>query len=531
MLRLIVNKAKHHYNVALDHAERGRLVEAIDELNNAVDLDKRFVNAYVVLGTLHAKQGDFDKAREAWMNALAIQPELSKAHSYLEKAQTVERALPALRRFRIGMIVLASLAVLLLGWIVWDRAADRGADTLKAAETAYREGHYGRAIRDLSLLKQSADAATPVSAAGSALRAAIEADMRSQVRAIQELKFRERFPEALAAIKQLEGREPDEPTSAALAVVKEDIGHYFVEKIQKLYEGYDAGTVAYSELENKIQEFSATYPQSPDRDEILAYLGPAQEAESIRRMDAIRADFPRNRDLAAALASVERIATETAHTELFERARSEVVQELLTQEFEREQQLMDEGNFAEARKILDSIRTSGPGIADVVKVDGPVELAYKVLEDEERTQRLREAEELIAQGEFLDAQQGLVELVLSDGLTTAERDLVQSLQEKLEKTYDAERLKTLQRRDAELMSQTISDTDASSTLRMAMSLLSSTRLSRNERSAVLAYAAAASFKLGRKEAATRYTTQLRELESRSKYLQTLDKLLKKKSPR
>ena len=38
-IRLVTNKARQHYNDALEHAERGRTTEAIDELKNAIDLD------------------------------------------------------------------------------------------------------------------------------------------------------------------------------------------------------------------------------------------------------------------------------------------------------------------------------------------------------------------------------------------------------------------------------------------------------------------------------------------------------------
>lgn len=44
MLRLIINKAKHHYNLALEHAERGRYYEAITELNNSIELDSKNVS-------------------------------------------------------------------------------------------------------------------------------------------------------------------------------------------------------------------------------------------------------------------------------------------------------------------------------------------------------------------------------------------------------------------------------------------------------------------------------------------------------
>ena len=87
MLRVIVNKARHHYNVALEHAERGRIHEAVNEMRNCIDLDHQFAPAHVVLGTLYAKRGEFDKARECWNTALALNPDMAKSRDYLQRAE------------------------------------------------------------------------------------------------------------------------------------------------------------------------------------------------------------------------------------------------------------------------------------------------------------------------------------------------------------------------------------------------------------------------------------------------------------
>ena len=84
MLRLIVNKARHHYNVALEHAERQRFAEALTELEHALELDRSFVPAHVVMGTVHAKMENFAEARRCWEAALALDPHVLKAHQYLD---------------------------------------------------------------------------------------------------------------------------------------------------------------------------------------------------------------------------------------------------------------------------------------------------------------------------------------------------------------------------------------------------------------------------------------------------------------
>ena len=128
MLRLIVNRAKHHYNQALEHAERGRVDEAIADLNNALEVDSSLINAYVVLGTLYTRKEMFKEAREAWQQALAADHRFQKAHEYLLKAGQAEYAFPAMRRLRnlclgLGAISLGLLVVLVfrtdpLMWVI-----------------------------------------------------------------------------------------------------------------------------------------------------------------------------------------------------------------------------------------------------------------------------------------------------------------------------------------------------------------------------------------------------------------------------
>lgn len=145
MLRLIVNKAKHHYNLALEHAERGRNKEAIVELQNALDLDSRHVNAHVVLGTIYAREENFDKAEEHWQKALQLNPAMEKAHSYLGKSLTLRKSLPALRMYRNMAIVLWILFLGCLAWLVVSMRSKPGSDDVQRAFAAYQEGRWGEA--------------------------------------------------------------------------------------------------------------------------------------------------------------------------------------------------------------------------------------------------------------------------------------------------------------------------------------------------------------------------------------------------
>jgi tetratricopeptide (TPR) repeat protein len=126
MLRLIVNKAKHHFNQGLELADRGRNDEAISEMKNALDLDATLVNARVVLGTLYAKQERFEEARRCWDEALEQDHRLAKAHEYLGKADVVEQSLPAIKNLQRMSVLLGVAAAVLLIAVIGLLAAGMG---------------------------------------------------------------------------------------------------------------------------------------------------------------------------------------------------------------------------------------------------------------------------------------------------------------------------------------------------------------------------------------------------------------------
>lgn len=100
LLRAIVAKSRAFYQQGLEHAERGRPERAIASLRDALDLDASFARGWVVLGTLLAKDERFAEAEEAWLRAIACDPECARAHEYLGRAARAREVLPALVRLR-----------------------------------------------------------------------------------------------------------------------------------------------------------------------------------------------------------------------------------------------------------------------------------------------------------------------------------------------------------------------------------------------------------------------------------------------
>ncbi|MBN1867982.1 tetratricopeptide repeat protein [Candidatus Sumerlaeota bacterium] len=146
MLRLIVNKAKSHFNTALEFAERDRNEEAIAELHNAIDLDHTHVNSHVVLGTLYAKIGQLDRAEECWREALAVDPRFQKAHEYLEKLGRGRKSLPIVRRQRLLMTVMLVLLVSLAAWFIVLSSPKPSQLRLTDAWVRYHENDYAGAL-------------------------------------------------------------------------------------------------------------------------------------------------------------------------------------------------------------------------------------------------------------------------------------------------------------------------------------------------------------------------------------------------
>jgi tetratricopeptide (TPR) repeat protein len=172
MLRVIANKARHHFNTALEHAERSRWEEAIVELRNCLDLDAHFVSAWNVLGTCLAKLERFDEAREAWEQALAIDPRFDKAHDYLGKVEHVDES----RRFQRRLRRLTLVLVLVLAVVAWQLSIQWGPQPevveLRAARDLYAAGQCGEAAEMLEDLLEGA-AEGEVRAAATALLEAI----------------------------------------------------------------------------------------------------------------------------------------------------------------------------------------------------------------------------------------------------------------------------------------------------------------------------------------------------------------------
>ena len=527
MLRLIVNKARHHYNQALEHAERGRVQEAIDELHNATDLDRRFVSALVVLGTLLARQGKFDEARETWEKALAIQPELDKAHRYLDKVESVRAVTPTVRNLQVVSAFLLLLAVVLVVMVFYMKRRDDSASVLKAAQAAYDAGHYGDALAQLDRIDAQKVRWEIVPLAASALRSAVESDQRQSIQLIQDMKHRGDYQSALEAIVALEKREPDEVTSETLAAIRGDISHYFRTEIGQTTKDFKEGRVPYTELAKRIAEFTEIYPDVADKEGLRQSLEEARSIEVERRLEAIRADFREVHDFESTLAALQVLASEFSGSEAASKGRGRAIEEMLNYAFDQVQAMTARGEFGEAQAMLMTLASLAAEFADIVDVTDTVNLYSEHLGQARVDARLKTVEKLAREGDTAEAEDALVDLMVEVKLSAAELAFVDSLGRRVDERESSAALATILDRQADYLSLKVSDKTASSTLDGYEFILASLPdLSQAKRARLLACAASAAVRLGRADLAAQIAARF-EKEKPEKVLETaVQKIIK-----
>ena len=152
ILRLIVNKAKHHFNLALEHAEKGRNYEAINELKNTLDLNRQHTKSWIVLGTLYAKLGDFEKARESWSEALALSPDYQKVLDYTGKSFSAQKSLPILRRLQWITVLLLLIILAFIAFSLPSFLHKSKYNELEQARKNYNSNNYKNALSTLEKL-------------------------------------------------------------------------------------------------------------------------------------------------------------------------------------------------------------------------------------------------------------------------------------------------------------------------------------------------------------------------------------------
>lgn len=527
-IRLVVNKARQHYNDALEHAERGRSAKAIEELQNALDLDRSLTNAHVVLGTLYARDGKFAEARECWETALALQPELKRAHDYLERVESVEVMLPTMRLYRWVAILMFLLALTMAVAVIYLGRQEPGAPALRHANELLAEHQYGEAKEALEQARMAAKPGNPISVSAVALSKALDLDIQQQIRVIQDLKYRQLFPEALDAIAELEKTRPGAETMAVLDNVRGDILYYYHSLIAQLYGSYAQGDLDFDTLYEEITRFIEHYPALPESDEIRTYLARAERLEIESGFDNIRRRFLLDSDVEAAVEGIRDLTREFGSLSSFQQERQAFIEELLSSLFVMVTGFLDQEEFARAAALLNDIQRVTGEFRDVIEVDisGAVDLARSVLRDAQRQSAFRQIEKSIDQEEVDAAEEGIWQMLNEDDLTSAEKNALYGYWVRL---HGSGKLETFLENadDGQFLKLQIPDEQASQTLQLYEEF-SDVKLPRGQRTRLTGLSALAALKLGQEDQATSLSAQLKNQDRKTTFSQAVNRSVQRR---
>ncbi len=84
---LKVDATLTHYNLANAYTRKGKLTEAAEAYNEALEIDPEYYKAYNNLGIVYAMQGQLTKAAGLFKRSLAIEPDFKDAKKNLERVR------------------------------------------------------------------------------------------------------------------------------------------------------------------------------------------------------------------------------------------------------------------------------------------------------------------------------------------------------------------------------------------------------------------------------------------------------------
>lgn len=384
-LRMIVNRARNHYNEALQHAERGRDEEAIRELQHALELDASFVEAWLVLGTLHARSEQMGEARTAWQKALAIDPRFERGHQYLLKMQQIEPSLPAMRRLKIATLVLGSLLAVAIVFGVIQSRPDTGLQKIDAALKLREEGRSAAALEKLADAKSDPLASSKAKRAAGALGEEISERLKDRTDAIARLAESGRYEEAIAGIGALEAIDPPGWVQQQLGAIRAKMGESMTEAAQAEVARFRSGKLAYDELSTRLGGWMKLVEGGPSHERLAGLLEEATGEHRRTLLARLRPEILAIEDDALAAQRIDELAVQHPElkTDLEEmlRSRLAVVAEAGSNEFDR---LVRAGRLNEARERLTALRAVYEGLGRTAPADVTAKMEAAVADAEKK---------------------------------------------------------------------------------------------------------------------------------------------------
>gem|GEM_PF-5132135 len=401
LLRLVVSRARNHFNAALEHAERDRLGEAIIELEHTLELDASFVDAWMVLGTLRARQGQLEEAQRCWAKALSLDHRFEKCHNYLVKAQAIAPALPALRRLRrltLGLAVVTLALAVGLGALAIRR---RNGSPIEAALDLRGQGRPAEARQLLAAFV--ADSASPPEEQRRArhLAGLWEEEISVGLERSRERIEREELLPARETLAALRALEPSEATLETVAALEARLRERALAAARGALDRYRAREEALETLEGRLAEYAAIVAGDPGpAEEIERLAQAARDEERGRRLEGFRTELAAAPTIgAAARAAAE--ATERYPALADEiagllRLRGEAMAET---SIDQAQGLLERGDLDGVRRVLTELTESFER-AEIPLPEGRLEPLEERLQGADWSARLEAVRQAYAEGQW-----------------------------------------------------------------------------------------------------------------------------------
>lgn len=287
-LRRVVSRARNLYNSALEHAERDRPADAITDLKNALELDSSFIDAWVVLGTVYARQEQYGEAEQAWHRALALDRRLEKAHGYLLKTEGIIPALPALRNVRIIAVILAASLAASVGALIVQARPDPAMKKVIHALDLRQEGKTAEALAALDEGATIGVASPKAKRVARALQVQLLAGLDNDIEGIETLLRDGQLDACVHKIDAVAALSPPEEIERELESFRARVGAQALALARVDKNAFDGGKLGYAELAARLDQLENLAKVGTAGAEIAALRAEASQHHSNATLATVR---------------------------------------------------------------------------------------------------------------------------------------------------------------------------------------------------------------------------------------------------
>lgn len=529
MLRLIVNKAKHHYNQGLEFAERDHLDDAIQELKNTIELDSGMVDAHVVLGTLYAKQERFDEAQATWKQALALNRSIEKAYDYIRKGESAKVAFPAMRRLWHVCLGLGAALLVALITLIFALSPDRDLQAVRQAVVKAKDNPaeltaafelFDHLIQDDQTSREALDFANT-------LRDYIVLRWVRQIEIARMAIDFERPGKAIEALEKLKADKPPEQIQLAANEIHMLALQAMYKKLNALADAFYSGDVEFGEFRNEADNYLALSTQADEnREQVLTLI----DDLGAYHQQTILAEATRAVSEATTTADVLlRVKDWTErYPELGKSLDSQVSEHLQseTEWVEKEvERLVAEEDFETARQQIEGLKVLFRSADRPLPADSLDRMQSMIsgARSQSLLEQARQAFRDKAWEAFMVLTDNLEELTIDE----VDRTQLTGMRRRAGQSFARERWDWFNKLDPRFESGTISDEDAAEAVRIYERVLDNLPKALNyTRGPVLFYTASAYFKLGQVEKAAQLIAEVRRDYPKSYVMRSVEMFMK-----